>query len=619
MTAVVGSMARALLPTTLGRELTLRRCERLAAVSHLLSSIEQLACERDRAAGGMNDPQFLRESIRTRSRWVRAAIDVVTRRDVTRVLHAGRIIAASTLLAPTSARTRLVADAYLTTSALLLEPGHKRSVDGADMAALVVQSAASIARASGGRPAVVDACLWYIAAQSALSYTSSGLAKLGGQEWRSGTALTRIMRTAGYGDLRVWKFLRRHPRLAVAATRAVPVVEACLPIVFTPLGRRAAPAVVGAIALFHVVNGGLMGLNRFVPSFLAMHPAVLFATGPRDRVGPGGQPERRDDLMPAVLGVMGVGAAGALVLDAKRRRRRVSRGRDGDRTIALSSGSVLRYQVYGDAMPGAPLIVLEAGLGGTAAHWEWVSRGLAQRHQVLTYDRAGYGGSVHAGRGPRTLTAMVDDLVEIARRVADDRPVVLCGYSLGGYLAGLAERRLPGRVSALVLVDATHPEEVRRLLDKDQPDRWAQSATTTVRWMRAGLGGLLSTPPWSRTLPVPGRSLATAQARHTGTWTTAQREWRAARRHMAEHADHRWSPGVPTLVLTARKTAEDRPVLLECHRALAAVAPNGEHRIVGSCHHDSIVHAPGPAAEVAARIGEFAARWACVPHHQSEA
>jgi pimeloyl-ACP methyl ester carboxylesterase len=100
-----------------------------------------------------------------------------------------------------------------------------------------------------------------------------------------------------------------------------------------------------------------------------------------------------------------------------------------------------------------PTVVLEAGGGGegtTGAYGDLEER-LAAFATVLTYDRAGSGrsdGPVH-GR----VAEMADDLDAVIQVMGCATPVVVVGWSSGGYVAELFAVRHPGKVAGLVLLD----------------------------------------------------------------------------------------------------------------------------------------------------------------------
>ncbi|TDD14807.1 hypothetical protein [Nonomuraea diastatica] len=289
----------------LDRHAALSMAERLCAVHGLMSSLEYLARRQDREFGGLNNWQVMRRAHRDSPLLVRRALDGIADQRVTATIHTARAACAVVLLLPVSGnRVRLGANLALASTTMLLRTRHRYGGDGADQVAVVVQTATALGRTGG--PRTVDACLWFIALQSVLSYVASGCAKLANPAWRDGTALTRIMATRLYGHPAVWRILRDHPKVARALSAGILAFECGFPLVFLARGRLAPLFVSSAIA-FHLVNGGAMGLGRFGWAFIAMHPAVLYVTrGPRDD---------RSDLLPrlALAGTAGAIAAAAIV------------------------------------------------------------------------------------------------------------------------------------------------------------------------------------------------------------------------------------------------------------------------------------------------------------------
>lgn len=594
-----------LAPPALGRDRALDLTERLGAATHLVSSIEYLLSERDRAPGGLNDYDITRDTVRVRSAALRRVVHAAGDRRATRALHAARVVAAAALLVPTGRRTRLAADAFLAGSQVLLHPRHHQGGDGSDQVAFLVQTTAGLARL-GGRRDVTDAALWFLASQSVLSYAVSGWVKLFGAPWRSGTALAGILRTRTYGDEQAWRLVTRFPRTARVAGTGVLAMECLFPVVLVGRGRQLAPLFVGSAAVFHLANARLMGLNRFLTAFVAMHPAVLYVTGPAERPGTGGPLERRDDLMRSAL--LGVGAASvaAGLVAATRRRRRVLRGRGDEQALTVSSGNVLSFRRTGPAeVPaGTPLLVLEAGLAAPMDYWDWIAAGLSAEYPVLTYDRAGYGRSRYRAGRRYDLDVAVADLTDLVTEQAGDLPVVLIGHSLGGYLVWRAAERLNGRVRAVVAVDASHPKALERSAAQAAGVDAVQSGMNHTRtWTRLGMGTMMTEPVTFRRLRAGTRAAVLDQFRDGRLWAAAEREWAAARRMFAAASDLRPLP-VPTLVLTASATAARVPDQLALHQEMAA-GPRSEHHVVPLSDHDSLLSGSGPAQRVVALVTRF--------------
>ncbi|MFJ6727129.1 alpha/beta fold hydrolase [Streptomyces sp. NPDC091281] len=601
-------------PPDVDRSTALALTERLSAVTHLVSSLEYLAAESDREPGGLNNWAVTRANFAATSPRLRKVLDALGDRRTTKALNLVRVGAAVSLLAPTPRPVRLAANAVLSATSLALHPRNLYGTDGSDQVSFLVQTAATVARAGERRPQLVDACLWFLALQSTLSYSVSGWVKLVSPTWRSGRALPGVMRTLTYGDRATWEFLRDRPRLTQALCAGVLALESAFPVVF--LGRgRPAHLVIGSVGAFHVVNARLMGLGRFVWSFAAMHPAVLYASGPRERTGADGRTYRRDDALPVVAGGLLAAALGGALLASAHRARLVTAGRRDERTVTTSAGNTLRYRITGtgtdpqsagEPAPERPLFVLENALVASAEHWEWITRALGEHHRVVTYHRAGYGPSTYAGGDDYRLDTAVDDLTDLVRHVAGDRPVVLVGHSLGGYLALKAAALLPGQVRGIVLLDSSHPAQLRR---SEQQAQGAASLSGTLALLPLslsfGLGALMKRPDWVDRMPDDVRTLMAAQYRDARMWRTARREWRAAQEDFEACEGRLPRIDAPALVLTAGLTGVQDPVQTELHDELAGAARGSVRQVVEGVDHDGLLSVREAAEHVVKLVTAF--------------
>ncbi|WP_233205389.1 alpha/beta fold hydrolase [Acidovorax sp. 56] len=109
---------------------------------------------------------------------------------------------------------------------------------------------------------------------------------------------------------------------------------------------------------------------------------------------------------------------------------------------------------------GTPAVVLENGLGATLDWWAKVWPEVVTESQVLAYNRAGYGRS-DEGMAPRDGMQVVGELRALLHARGVSPPYVLVGHSLGGLYMQLFARQHPDEVAALVLVDSTHPDQVK--------------------------------------------------------------------------------------------------------------------------------------------------------------
>ncbi|MFE0462819.1 alpha/beta fold hydrolase [Kitasatospora sp. NPDC058965] len=598
------ALAACTAPPTVSRAGALALSERLSAVTHLVAGLEYLRAPEDREFGGCNDWTVLREAYRNWPAPLRRAMELVGDRRTTKALHLARIGAAAALLTPLRGRGRVVAGAVLSGTSLVLYPRHIYGTDGADQVSALVSTVTTVARAGERHPELVDACLWFVSAQSVLSYAVSGWVKVTSRTWRSGEALPGIMRTHSYGDREVWELTKRHPRAAHALGSAVLALECAFPAVFL-LGGRPAPAMVGSALAFHGVNARVMGLGRFLWSFASMHPAVLYTAGPRRRA----DGAVRHDTFPLVAaGVLGAGWAAALAA-AARRRRVVERGWGDEESITTSTGSRLAFRRRAQAGEGRPVLVLESGLAAPAELWEWLAAALAERYTVVTYQRAGLGRSRYTRPADEfRLADAAGDLAELVKHVCGDRPAVLVGHSLGGYLAALAAERLPGHVGAVCLLDSSHPGELRRSDRQAKGEAQLTALMTQVPpSLGLGLGSLLRKPDWAAHLPGPVRAQAQAQYRDRRLWAAAHREWRAVVREFRGHDGSLPRLGVPLLVVTAGRSAQKDPVQLDLQREFAGSAASARFHVLDGADHNEILGHPQAAARVAALVAAFVA------------
>lgn len=106
-----------------------------------------------------------------------------------------------------------------------------------------------------------------------------------------------------------------------------------------------------------------------------------------------------------------------------------------------------------------PSVVFENGLGGRMEWWKEVLPQISNDTTTFTYNRPGYGNS-----DPVTTTRdgshIVDELRALLRNKDIKPPYILVGHSIGGLYMQLYARRYPDEVSALILVDSTHPQQL---------------------------------------------------------------------------------------------------------------------------------------------------------------
>jgi pimeloyl-ACP methyl ester carboxylesterase len=116
-----------------------------------------------------------------------------------------------------------------------------------------------------------------------------------------------------------------------------------------------------------------------------------------------------------------------------------------------------------------PTVVFEPGIGGDHSLWPIAER-IRSRAYACVYDRPGSGDSPPADK-PMTARGDVADLHALLTMADIPRPVVMVGHSYGGLIAWMAAVEHLEDVSGVVLIDASHPDDIERLeavLNSDQ-------------------------------------------------------------------------------------------------------------------------------------------------------
>lgn len=111
---------------------------------------------------------------------------------------------------------------------------------------------------------------------------------------------------------------------------------------------------------------------------------------------------------------------------------------------------------------GSPTVIFDTGLGVPAVGWNFVQPQVAKFTRVCSYDRAGYGWST-PGPMPRTSAEIVKELHALLAAAGEKPPYILVGHSFAGLNIRLFNSAYPGEVAGMVLVDASHEDQDRKM------------------------------------------------------------------------------------------------------------------------------------------------------------
>jgi pimeloyl-ACP methyl ester carboxylesterase len=111
---------------------------------------------------------------------------------------------------------------------------------------------------------------------------------------------------------------------------------------------------------------------------------------------------------------------------------------------------------------GSPTVVLIHGLDtGGAMSWRAVHDPIAKTTRTCAYSRAGI---MWSDPGPAlTAKGVAEDLHAALEKAGERPPFVLVGHSLGGPYAMTYTKYFGDQVAGMVMVDASHPDQLERL------------------------------------------------------------------------------------------------------------------------------------------------------------
>lgn len=581
--------------------------ERLSAVTTLTASLEYLNQRKQTQPGGLNHWPTAR-GVHGRSTPVtRKLLDIISEEKTTLTLHAARAVVSAGMLLPGSSRWRGAGNIFLGATTAALHPRHRYGTDGSDQVSILVQTATGLARFSA-RPQTQDALMWYVALQANASYFVSGWVKLMGKAWKDATALGGVMRTKTYGHQPIYELTQKYPRVAKYLTHGVLALECFFPVVYLAGGRLARPMIASA-ATFHLANGLVMGLGRFVTAFTSMHPMVAYTSAPRTHPSVAG----RDDRVLQVGAVLLAGAASVAGVVAVQRRMRALEGWPHSRWLTTRHGNQLQYEMSEGDDESLPVLVFVTGLVSTSEHFGWITEKVARDsgYGVVTYARAGYAGSRRRSASSYHLAESVDDLVDLVRGVVPEgRTVVLVGHSLGGELARRAAVALGERLHSIIYLDSSHPGELNRSHQQSEAtERIADGMNTLVRSLNVGLGILMAQPDWLEELPANCRTRVFAQYTDARFWAAGRREWAAVEEEFRAFDGKLPVVDSHALVISAQQTIDRDPEQLLMHNEIAEAHRGQGHSVekvvLEGADHDSLLTGARFATEVGRRIIEF--------------
>lgn len=230
-------------------------------------------------------------------------------------------------------------------------------------------------------------------------------------------------------------------------------------------------------------------------------------------------------------------------------------------------GYSLNLDCTGPESPGAPTVILDAGLGGPAVSWGMVQPLIAEFARVCSYDRAGMGWS-DPGPAPRSSQQVATELHAVLKQAGVPPPHILVAHSMAGFHARVFHQMYPGEVAGMVLVDSAQedqnaalPPSLKKWLgSQNEPPGWFQRTLATFL-SRAGLARLAAqSDPTLLTLTPDLRRQMVRAVIQPKSRDAALAELLAFDQSAEQARRSGTLGGMPLVVLTAGR--ESRPELL---------------------------------------------------------
>jgi pimeloyl-ACP methyl ester carboxylesterase len=267
--------------------------------------------------------------------------------------------------------------------------------------------------------------------------------------------------------------------------------------------------------------------------------------------------------------------------------------------VKLAGGRTLHLYCEGQ---GAPVVILDSGLGDGASSWRRVQDQIAARTRVCSYDRAGYGMSP-PGPLPRDTKAEAGDLWALLKAAHLPGPYLLVAHSMGSFNVRMFAYQHPKDVAAMVLVDPSADNQMPAIAAAAPSTLKAQEAANAHNRTCAApkptpeiAKSCAQPPPYdlppelaAKGVGQPGLGVYAAIAAEMDAFTDLDsKETVAARRSLG---------AIPLIVLTAADTtkapgaspdesANAAKVWSAMHDDIAALSAKGVNRtVVGSGHY----------------------------------
>ena len=233
---------------------------------------------------------------------------------------------------------------------------------------------------------------------------------------------------------------------------------------------------------------------------------------------------------------------------------------------------------------GTPTVLLESGLGETAAYWAWISPAVATETRVCVYDRAGRGWSDPPAVAQDGI-AVAMDLRTLSARAHVAGPFVLVGHSSGAQYVRIFAGRYPELVAGMVLLDGQPAEAFEKLPSYPMFYRVFRRILAVLPTLaRLGVGRVVVHADLA--LPAPARDVQRVHHASPRLYRSLRDEFEQLPGALTQARLFQSLGDRPLVVVTAAQNAQVG--WLPSQDRLATLSTNSSHRVVPYTH-DALV------------------------------
>jgi abhydrolase domain-containing protein 6 len=253
--------------------------------------------------------------------------------------------------------------------------------------------------------------------------------------------------------------------------------------------------------------------------------------------------------------------------------------------------------------PDAPTIVMLHGYTGSKENWYRVARALKGRYRIVIPDLPGWGQSERKDGADYGFVAQSARVAAFLREpeIAQNRPVMLLGHSMGGGIAALTTARYSNLVARVGLLDAAGVHFKDNSFGIDVlagKNPFGVSDAASLEHYLATVFHNRDARPW---VPWPATDIYIAQRKRDAAFEQGVLD-------KIGRGDERFLPGAeaarisqPALLLWCR---QDKVIDASAMTLYAARIPHASQVLLDGCGHMSLMERPGETAEAVAMLIE---------------